>query len=255
MKNETIDKIENDIIKKTVMPDNLKGKTRKEIFTNLILAIGMVLYFIFLIMGSADSTKTSRTLDFRIFSLVLLFVSICLFEIAYKKENGKIAINGIEFLVIALITLFFPYIVFELDRTHQIYYFMTSGYIAVYYIIKSIVISKRAKTKYKKQESDIKEIVKKEEKKEDYLDEDLENDETVEKNKVVEQINKEKNKEDKKVIEEKTKRRGRPKKDGSNLDVKDIKTNKKTKKDEKSSKDKEDDKPKKRGRPRKVVNS
>lgn len=275
MKKETIDKIEGEINKKTTMPDSLKGKTRKEVFINLVLAIGIILYFIFLIMGSVDSTKISRTLDFRIFSLVLLFIAICLFEIAYKKDSGKIAINGIEILVVALITLFFPYIIFELDRTHQKYYFMVSGYISIYYIIKSIIITNRAKIKYEKQESDIKEIVKKEEKKTEYLDEEIEektakkdkkttkNDEEISKKNIATKKPEKrviKTEEDK--IDSKPKKRGRPKKIVEELDNNEKvekETNKKTKTTIKHvttvNEQKDEEKPKKRGRPRKVVES
>lgn len=277
MKKEAIDKIEDEINKKTTMPDSLKVKTRKEIFINFVLAIGIILYFIFLIMGSVDSTKTSRTLDFRIFSLVLLFIAICLFEIAYKKDSGKIAINGIEFLVIALVTLFFPYIIFELDSMHQKYYFMISGYIAIYYIIKSIVISNRAKIKYEKQESDIKEIIKKEEKKIEYLDDEFLEDKILEKNSniknKVKKLTNEKTKRDfenRKDIEEKTAKkvakRGRPKKIKTDLNnsyntKKEIMENTKSRNNNKIKAEKNikksqgEDKPKKRGRPRKVVNN
>ena len=53
-----------------------------------------------------------------------------------------------------------------------------------YYIIKSIIISSKAKSVYEKQESDIKEITKKENKNIDFLDEEVEDDE--EKNKYIE---------------------------------------------------------------------
>lgn len=290
MKKETIEKIEDEITKKTTMPNDLKNNIRKEIFANIVLAIGIIVYFIFLMMGSIDSTKASRTIDFRIFSLVLLFTSICLFEVAYKKDRGRLAINGIEILIVSVVTLFLPYIVFELDSTHQKYYILSISLIAAYYIIKSIVINSRAKIKYERQESDIDEITKKEEKRVDYLDEEIEEKQenngientninymekqdkatkrsTKRVKKTIEKSSEEKNtkiNEDK--IENKPKKRGRPKKVVEELDSKENvkkETNKKTKTTTKQAKtevgnnmeQKNEEKPKKRGRPRKVVES
>ena len=195
MKKETIEKIEDEIEKKTTMPENLKGNIRKEVFVNILLAIGIIVYFIFLVLGSLDTLKATRSIDLKIFSLLLLFTSIALFEIAYKKDNGRLALNGVEILVVAIITLFLPYIVFELDEKHQRCYILAGSLIAVYYITKSIIIGNRAKAKYEKQESDIKEIVKKEKRKVDILDEEIDDKE-------------EKNKKENKT----PKKRGRPRK-------------------------------------------
>ena len=110
MKKETISKIEEEINQKTTLPNNLREKIKKDVFTNIIIAIGMIIYFTFLIMGSVGTVKTVRSIDFNIFSIVLLSVTIYLFEIAYKKDNGTLAIYGIETLIVSIITLFFPYI-------------------------------------------------------------------------------------------------------------------------------------------------
>ena len=222
MKKETIEKIEDEIVKKTTMPEELKEKNRKEIFINIVLGIGIITYFIFLALGSIDSVKSIRSVDFKVFSLVLLFTAICLFEIAYKKDSGKLAINGIEILLVAIFTLFLPYIVFELDELHQRYFILGSSLIGIYYIVKSVIIQNKAKDLYEKQESDIKEITKREIRNKDILDEEIEDiEEKKEENKT-------------------TKQKKESKKD-------------KTKKAEKENL-KEENKPKKRGRPRKVVN-
>ena len=150
MKKETIEKIESEITKKTTMPDELKNKIRKEIFINIIHGICIITYFVFIILGKIGNTKETRIINFKISSLVLLFASITLFEIAYKKDSGKLAINGIEVLVVSMFTLFIPYIVFELNKKHQKYYIYAISLIVLYFIIKSIVINKRAKKLYEK---------------------------------------------------------------------------------------------------------
>ena len=160
--NDTIEKIEEEITKKTTMPNDLKEKLRKEIFLNILLAIAIIVYFVFMVLGSLDSAKVTRSIDLNIFSIVLLAISIILIEVAYKKESAKIAVTAIEILIVSVVTMFLPYIIYELDKTHQRYYIISGVAIAFYYIIKSIVISNRAKAKYEKNESDIKDITKKE---------------------------------------------------------------------------------------------
>ena len=290
MKEETIEKIEDEIKRKTNMPENKKEKVRKEIFANILLAIGIIVYFIFLVLGSLDTEKITRSIDLKIFSMVLLFTSIILFELAYKKDSGRLAINGIEVLIVAVITLFLPYIVFELDSIYQRYYIAGSSLIAVYYAIKSIIISNKAKKSYEKQESDIKEITKKDNKKENILEEEIEDiaennikeekeqekeiKKTIDKNKEKVEIKKSKKKSKKQnknnvgagVLDDSKqnttpKKRGRPKK--STIEETKKEENRKSKKPKKQNKNnvevgvpenpKQNNAPKKRGRPRKVV--
>lgn len=274
MRKESIRKIEEEINKKTTLPNELKENIRKEVFTNIIIAISMIVYFTFLIMGSVGTTKTVRTIDFNIFSIVLLGLTIYLFEIAYKKDSGKLAIYGIETLLVATITLFLPYIIFELDEFHKKYYMIISAYIGIYYVIKSICIVNKSKKKYIKQASDIKEIVKKEKKKSKRIDkeeiEEIRNDIKINEDKKIEEPKKIDNKtakEDKKA-EKKTenmpKRRGRPAKKKTTDEIKNNVPKKRgrpkkeealAKEDNKKEDEVKEDTPRKRGRPRKVVTS
>lgn len=162
MKEEVVEKIEKEIREKIKLPVNIRNDLRKEAFKNIMIAIIVVAFFTFLILGSIGTIKNVRTVDFNIFSLLILFLAIYLFEVSYRKENGKFAIFGIEALVTAVFTLFLPYIIFELNQEYRKYYLMISAYVAIYYIIKCIVIYLRGKKAYMRQASDIKEIVKKE---------------------------------------------------------------------------------------------
>lgn len=271
MKKETISKIEKEINQKIALPRNIKEKIKKDIFTNIIIAISMIVYFTFLMMGSVGATKAVRSIDFNIFSILILGVTICLFEIAYRKENGTLEIYGIETLIVSVITLFFPYIIFELDEFYKKYYMIVSAYIAVYYIIKSICIVSKAKKIHIKQSSDIKEIIKKEKRKDVIRVKEKENNIKIQK--TIERQN----------VETAPKKRGRPKKsettnnaNKNNVGVAALpqghvpsvahdvshswpnsdpqrEQTKKLEKKNNENKQKESDTPKKRGRPRKVV--
>ena len=217
MRKGTIQKIEEEINEKRKMPKEVKESLRKEIFTNIIICACLVAYFLFLFLGSVDKTKAVRVIDLKIFSIIYLATSIILFEIAYKKDSGKIAIHGVEILLVAIMTLFLPYIIFELDSKYQKIYYFVGEYIAVYYVIKCIFIA--IIRKYSKDVSDIKEIIKKE--KRIIKDED---EEIIEKPK---SVAKSKNEELKKEsVSEKTKRKTTKKKTEPKKEVKENKSKK-----------------------------
>ena len=256
MKKNMIEKIEKEIVEKTKLPNEVKEKIKKETFTNFIVGSVIILYFIFIVLGSAGSTKNIRAIDLNIFSFLFLAVSIFLFEIAYRKDDGKLAIYGLESLAVAIFTLFLPYIIFELNADNKKYYLMASIYIAVYYILKSIIISVKIKNKYKNSNiSDIKEIVKKEKTKR-RIKEDIEELEVKDKKNVGVAAHSDPQK-------KQTTKKGRPKKENLNIDIekneKEEATPKKRGRPKKSEttnnegKLKETGTPKKRGRPRKVA--
>lgn len=269
MKKETISKIEEEINQKITLPNDIKEKVKKHVFTNIIIAISMIIYFTFLIIGSKETLKIVQSVHFNIFSILLLGITICLFEIAYKKENVSLAIYGIETLVVSILTLFFPYIIFELDEFQKKYYMIISVYIALYYIIKSIGIVSKAKKIHIKQSSDIKEIVKKEKRKDVIRvkennvgvslqgdpkpkkrgrpkKSDIENKEKIEPKKEQTKKSEKTNNENKQNVgvapqgDPEPKKRGRPKKNVGKMPLGDPQTH-------------NEQKPKKRGRPRKVV--
>lgn len=247
MKKEMVEKIESEITQKTKLPDDIKEQARKNIFTNIIIAIIAISYFIFLILGSAGSTKNVRIVDFNIFSIIILGLAICLFEIAYKKDNGAIAMYGVEALTIALTTLFLPYVIFEVSEAHKKYYLMVSSYIGIYYIIKCIYISVKTKKKYLDEASDIKEIVKKENKRRNVQ---YEEEKTEDTQKVIEKVEEDKKEnlksEEKGQIEEVKKEKKPAKKEN-----KTTKAKKTTESTKKSDKKEEINTPKRRGRPKK----
>lgn len=226
MNETTIEKIEKEIDEKTKLPKDTKEKIIKEVFTNIVMAIGVMVYLTFLILGSVGAVKNIRIIDFNIFSIILLGISILLFEIAWKRGSGKLAMHGIELLAIALFTLFLPYIIFELNSPYKKFYLIASAYTTVYYSIKSIYIAIKSRKKYMVTVDDIKDIVKKEKIKRE-INDDIEETEEIE---VIEESVAQK--------VEAPKKRGRPKKT-------------ETKKEE--SVLQEAEAPKKRGRPRKVV--
>lgn len=208
MRKSTIEKIEQEIYEKTRLSKEVKDGIIKEVFINIMIAILIIVYFNFLILGSIGTVKNIRTVDFNIFSIIFLGLSILLFEIGYKKDSGKFGLYGVEMLIIALFTLFLPYIIFELDASYKKYYLSVSAYIAIYYSIKSICITVKTRKKYMTNVNDIKEIVKKDSKR------SIEDKQEVKKSKEKQDKvdNKEKQQEEKLQNSNTPKKRGRPKK-------------------------------------------
>lgn len=138
-------------------------KTNTKIFTNVLIAIAIMSYFValYLCYGKLETNIFERGLQ--LVTMILLAITIILFEVAYKRDNGMLAINGIEMLVLSCHALSIPYIiqVFGFDLR---WYVTISGYIfAIYFVFKSIVIYTLGRKEYLKSLSDIPEIVKKEE--------------------------------------------------------------------------------------------
>ena len=233
MKKSTIEKIEKEISEKTKLPNEIKEKIKKEVFTNIVIASIIIVYFILIVLGSVNSIKNVRTTDLNIFSLLFLGIAIFLFEKAYKKDDEKLAIYGIESLIIAIFTLFLPYIIFELNEVNRKYYLMAGICIGIYYILKSTIIYVIERNKYINNNiSDVKEIVKKEKTKR-RIKEDIEE---VKEDK---KINKEEDKISKSVKNDKTKTR----------------TKKEVTVEIEKKNEKEESAPKKRGRPKKSETS
>ncbi|MDO4975575.1 MAG: hypothetical protein Q4E61_04610 [Alphaproteobacteria bacterium] len=135
---------------------------RKKIFENLIIAIAIMLYFILINFAYLRMEETVLLKGIKIASLIVLFLSIAIFEVAYHKDSGKIAINGIEILILAFHTLTIWHIVNKMNISFETYILFSTYAFAIYYIFKSILIYTNEKRKYLKSLSDIHEIVSKE---------------------------------------------------------------------------------------------
>lgn len=135
----------------------------KKIFYNLIIAIIIMAYFVFINFSYSNLNTQTFELSIKISTLVIMTVGIIFLEISYKKDNGIIAVNGIEFLVIAAHSLSIKHVIQIFNLDFQLYILVSSYLISIYYVLKTIIIYTNDKRKYLKTLSDIPEIVKDEE--------------------------------------------------------------------------------------------
>ena len=133
----------------------------KDCIINIGIAIIMVAYLIIVLMGSKNILSETLELDMKIMTLSILAIGIVVLEVAYRKDKSKLAMNGIEVLTFGATNLCMIYIL-KLHFNNLINSVTYIGIaIGAYYILKSILLAVLEIKKFKRNNSDIKEIVKK----------------------------------------------------------------------------------------------
>ena len=141
----------------------IKEKYSKEIYLNILKAIIIVLYFLVLNLAYENISAEHIELGIKIFTMVFLFISIYIFEKAYKKDDDKLAIQGIEILILSAYTLTSRHITNKFNFNFKNYSLVASYIFAIYFILKCIFVYTKGRKEEAENLSDIKEIVKKEE--------------------------------------------------------------------------------------------
>lgn len=247
------------------MEKNQNNNLNTKLFKNIVVAILITIYFIFLNLGKMNIEYNIFLTDIKVFALIILGIAIIIFEKAYKENSDELALFGVEILVLACHTLSIIHVLTIFNFEFK-YYILTSSYVfAIYYVLKDIIIYTIEKKKYLQSLSDIQDIVKKEKpsKKEAKK---KSKDETIEDTQIkTEEIQKEerKNKQNIKVKSQKT-----TKSKKNTLNSVEQEENKKEPQKKNITKDNQtekedkvkieeieniDNKPKKRGRPKKKV--
>ena len=132
------------------------------IFKNLLKAIGIMGYFIVLNFAYTRMNVDRLINDIEVFSGIFLVLGLVFLERAYKKDDGKIAISGIELLCLSMHSLSINHVITFYQYDFRFYLLTSSYVIAIYYVLKSIVTYTKEKRQYLKNLSDISEIVKEE---------------------------------------------------------------------------------------------
>lgn len=134
-------------------------KVNEKVFENIIIAVAIMLYFIVVNFSHYRIEENMLQIGLKIVSIIILLASIIIFEVAYKKDSGKIAIYGIEILVLASHALSIMQVV-EISKLKFTTYVIISGFtFVIYYILKALILYTIDKRKYLQSLSDIKDIV------------------------------------------------------------------------------------------------
>ena len=152
--------------KKEVDEKSNKGisqDTLKKIFINVLQAIGIIAYFSILNLVYLKVEQENILNIIEICSGILLLIGIIFLEISYKRDNLSTTITSIEFLVLAFHSLSIKYVITRYDYQLQFYLLTSSYIIAIYYILKAIILYTKGRKEYLNKLSDISEILKKDE--------------------------------------------------------------------------------------------
>lgn len=158
-------------------------KYMKKIYLNVLKAIIIVLYFFVLNVACENVNPQYLEKGIELCTMILLFISISIFEWAYRKDDDDLAIQGIEILILSAYTLTSQHITKKFDFPLKNYLLVASYIFAIYFILKCIVVYTKGRKEMAENLSDIKEIVQKDEpvkkeatkkKKEDVKEEELE---------------------------------------------------------------------------------
>ena len=149
--------MENDSKEKNNIVKKINDLVTGNVLNNLVYASMITIYFMFFNMY-AVFTETEIFIQY--IKIASFIFSIFIFEIAYKKDNDEISLNGIEFLVLSIFSLLIQYIP-KLLKIDENTYMLAGTYIfLIYYGIKNIIIYTCERKKELDNLSDIKEIVK-----------------------------------------------------------------------------------------------
>ena len=143
-----------EVRKEQEIPLDVKRQMNDKVFKNIIIAIFIMLFLVFVNLGYMN-------IKAEVFSVTLSVLAILIFEKAYKKDSGKLAINGIEVLMLAILTLVSIGVLNSNNNKFPFVIAIISFLFGIYYTGKSILEYLISKKKYLKQNSDIKEIIKK----------------------------------------------------------------------------------------------
>lgn len=142
---------------------NIDEKYMNKLYLNILKAVIIVFYFLILNLTYENISAEHLETGIKILTMIFLFISIYLIEKAYKKDNGDLALSGIEILILSAYTLTTKYITTKYNLNFKIYSLISSYVSAIYFVFKSIVIYTQGRKKLAENLSDIREIVKKEE--------------------------------------------------------------------------------------------
>ncbi len=170
MEPNEVEQFQKEISTKIRLPKEEKYKIYGKMFINLLLAVAVLVYFIFLNLGYLKLDTKVFKVDLKVFAVILLGFTIYFFERAYTTGRGTYVVHSLELLVLSLVTLYMPYVYFYQNELTQIIFSTSAVYIGIYYIIKCICMYIIYRNRYIHKASDVRELLKEE--KVSYLDEE-----------------------------------------------------------------------------------
>ena len=159
------------IAKQRQLPNEIKEKLNNITFKNLLISIAIMIYLIAINLLFINKETEFFTNCTKATAFILMLLDLVFFEIAYRKDNGVLAIHAIELLLVCLFALAIPYIFIYTNPIVRKTVMISPIYCSIYYLGKAIVIHIIEKNRYINNLSDVNEILKDDTENTSYLDE------------------------------------------------------------------------------------
>lgn len=160
LKMEKTTKMVEELTKKRKMTKEVKDKLHKRIFQNCLLAIAIMLCFGAINLVYIYTSQEVWNIVQKVSPMIFICLTVGIFELAYRKDSGKMAIVGMEWLIFSVIILYIPKIYGNLDKAFCIELSFAPIFCGIYYVAKSILLYLKTQKEYQNNLSDVKEIVK-----------------------------------------------------------------------------------------------
>ena len=135
-----------------------ENKIRKKYKINLLMClIGAVLTQMYFIILNINSMSDTLDLYIKISYSIFIIIAILMFEEAYRRNEKSLAINGIEFIILAIHIL-----LLNKNTNKELDILQTSYIWPIYYCLKATIIYTKENRRRLRKISDIYDIVKEE---------------------------------------------------------------------------------------------
>ena len=150
-------------MKKIIEKKEVDEKFLKKIYLNVLKAIIVVVYILVMNLACENMETQYFERGVQLCTMIFLFISIFIFELAYRKDEDDLAIQGIEILILSAFILTSKHISKKFNFDFKNYSLVASYIFAIYFVLKGIVVYTKGRREMAEDLSDIREIVKKDE--------------------------------------------------------------------------------------------
>lgn len=143
------------------IPKELKDVIDKTSFYNALISIAIMVLVLAINLAFKFLDSETFSFNMKILAMLILGLTIIMFEYAYKRDSGTLAITGIEMMMLGFVVLYMPFAYSYESQTIKVFLMIASVFFAIYYFGKLIVFYLYIKRKHINSLSDVKEITKK----------------------------------------------------------------------------------------------
>ena len=161
-----------EIEEKRKLPQNVKENIKTNIFHSLIAATIILAYLAAINIMYYKFEQSVFEHYMKYFALGIILITVIDIELAYRKDSKKLALIGVELLLCGILSLYIPYIYLHTTAYLRNCVMVLPAVLIIYYIFKSIIIFKQNQFKHQNNLSDVKELLKDDERK-SYLEEEI----------------------------------------------------------------------------------